>query len=140
MADTITIEQYMAAVPACCALITIEDHEEIMMCWGLLLAVRTNHYMNCDGCEYNTSKYLTDFLCAVCGRPPHPCDDPECIPANKPIAEKLKKAIEMLEERNELLREAHDAMRAAEPLCDGEVTERFGWLRRRIRTMLAHNV
>jgi hypothetical protein len=82
---------------------------------------------------------LTDVLCSVCGRQPHPYDDPECIPANKPIAEKLRKAIEMLDERNGLLREAHDAMRAAEPLCDGEVTERFGWLRRRIRTMLAHN-
>ena len=30
---------------------------------------------------------LTDVLCSVCGRPPHPCDDPECVQANKPIAE-----------------------------------------------------
>ena len=30
---------------------------------------------------------LTEVLCSVCGRPPHPCDDPECVQANKPIAE-----------------------------------------------------
>ena len=82
---------------------------------------------------------MSEF-CSVCGRPPHVCDDPECIPTNKPIAEKLRIAIEMLDTRNSLLREAHDAMRAAEPLCDGEVTERFGWLRRRIRETLASNV
>ncbi len=84
----------------------------------------------------NVASGLSDVLCSVCGRPPHPYDDPECIPATAPIAEKLRIAIEMLEARNGLLREAHDAMRAAEPLCDGEVTERFGWLRRRIRKTL----
>ncbi len=82
---------------------------------------------------------LTEVLCSVCGRPPHPCDDPECVPTTAPIAEKLRITIAMLEVRNGLLREAHDAMRAAEPMCDGEVTERFGWLRRRIRETLTHN-
>lgn len=37
---------------------------------------------------------LTDVLCAVCGRPPHPCDDPDCVPANKPIAEMNRKLME----------------------------------------------
>lgn len=30
-----------------------------------------------------------DDLCSVCGRPPHPCDDPECIPITAPIYKKL---------------------------------------------------
>ncbi len=28
-------------------------------------------------------------LCQICGRPPHPCDDPECIHPNKPLRERL---------------------------------------------------
>ena len=27
-------------------------------------------------------------LCDVCGRPPHVCDDPECVPLNATIAER----------------------------------------------------
>ena len=27
-------------------------------------------------------------LCDICGRPPHVCDDPECVPWNAPIAER----------------------------------------------------
>ena len=45
---------------------------------------------------------LTDVLCAVCGRPPHPCDDPECVPANAPLAEKAR----FLVAENEKLRKA----------------------------------
>ena len=40
-----------------------------------------------------------DDLCSVCGRPSHPCDDPECMPWNKPLAERLQWA---LEERRKL--------------------------------------
>lgn len=58
MAETITIEQYMAKVPDCCAMKTIEEHQEIMLCWGLLAAVKANLDMNCGGCEYNTAPPL----------------------------------------------------------------------------------
>lgn len=37
------------------------------------------------------------ILCSVCGRAPHPVDDPECMPATKPIAEKLAWALEEIE-------------------------------------------
>ncbi len=50
---------------------------------------------------------LTAGLCGVCGRPPHVCDDPECMPATKPIAEQLRWAlgkIEVLRKDNEILR------------------------------------
>lgn len=40
------------------------------------------------------------ILCSVCGRPPHPIDDPECMPATRPIAEKLEWALQ----ENERLR------------------------------------
>ena len=33
-------------------------------------------------------------LCDTCGRPIHPCDDPECMPWNKPLAERLQWALE----------------------------------------------
>lgn len=36
-------------------------------------------------------------LCSVCGRAPHAVDDPECMPATKPIAEKLAWALEEIE-------------------------------------------
>lgn len=36
-------------------------------------------------------------LCSVCGRPAHVIDDPECMPATKPIAEKLTWALQEIE-------------------------------------------
>ena len=29
-------------------------------------------------------------LCAICGRPPHACDDPECVQASGALAEKVR--------------------------------------------------
>lgn len=44
-----------------------------------------------------------DCLCCVCGRPPHPIDDPECLPETKPIAAKLEWALqELVRVRGEL--------------------------------------
>lgn len=34
------------------------------------------------------------ILCSVRGRPPHPINDPECMPATKPIAQKLAWALQ----------------------------------------------
>lgn len=36
---------------------------------------------------------MTDDLCAVCGRPPHAVDDPECMNPTKPIALQLAWAL-----------------------------------------------
>lgn len=37
------------------------------------------------------------ILCSICGRTPHLIDDPECMPATKPIAEKLAWALAEIE-------------------------------------------
>ena len=50
----ITIEQYEAAIPKCCAYQTIEAHEHIMLCWGLVSAIEKGKQMNCNGCSENT--------------------------------------------------------------------------------------
>ena len=42
---------YLAAIPACCSMQTIEEHVEIMLCWGLSAAVSRNEPMNCGDCE-----------------------------------------------------------------------------------------
>ena len=34
-----------------------------------------------------------DEICAVCGRPPHPVDDPQCMPATKPVVDQLDWAL-----------------------------------------------
>ena len=45
-------------------------------------------------------------LCVICGRPPHVCDDPECVPANAPLSEKVRF---LVSENERLRRQALDA-------------------------------
>ena len=52
-------------------------------------------------------------LCAICGRPPHVCDDPECVPASAPLAEKVR----FLVAQNARYRAALETMTKCEP-CD----------------------
>jgi hypothetical protein len=48
-------EQYQAAIPACCAYQTVEEHcNELMLCWGLAAAVRAGKSMDCRGCDIAT--------------------------------------------------------------------------------------
>ena len=47
--------------------------------------------------------YIEDELCGVCGRPPHPCDDPECVAPTAPIAEKLRVAMRTVSDLTEAL-------------------------------------
>ena len=69
-------------------------------------------------------------LCSVCGRPPHPCDDPECVPPTKEIYRRL---IHCLAE-NGFLRADRDAFAEAFYLLwlssdrdewDGKAVEHF---------------
>ena len=53
--ETHTIEQYEVAIPECCAYQTIEEHENIMLCWGLVRAEEEGRKMNCDNCTENTT-------------------------------------------------------------------------------------
>lgn len=43
-------ERYAAAIPACCSYRSIEAHEAILLCWGLLDAVERGTPMDCSGC------------------------------------------------------------------------------------------
>ncbi len=69
-------------------------------------------------------------LCDICGRPPHVCDDPECVPANAPIAEQLTFVIAENARLRALVAELTDAFtviwvsddRAA---WDGKAVEHF---------------
>jgi hypothetical protein len=42
---------YMNAIPDCCSLRTLDEHREIMLCWGLSSAVRDGRSMECGDCE-----------------------------------------------------------------------------------------
>lgn len=44
-------QEYVAAIPDCCSLRTLEEHMEIMLCWGLAAAVREGKPMDCGTCE-----------------------------------------------------------------------------------------
>lgn len=57
----ITIEQYEAAIPKCCAYQSIEAHESIMFCWGLIKSVEQGEKMNCDKCPENTMNQSKDL-------------------------------------------------------------------------------
>ena len=44
----------MAAVPGCCRLRTYEEHDDIMLCWGLVAQVRDKtEARSCGLCEFN---------------------------------------------------------------------------------------
>lgn len=47
----VTRDDYELAIPKCCSYRTIEDHEDIMLCWGLLSAIEKGEIMNCSGCD-----------------------------------------------------------------------------------------
>lgn len=47
-------QKYVEAIPGCCRLRTLEEHEEIMLCWGLLAQVRDKTEATpCGLCEFN---------------------------------------------------------------------------------------
>jgi hypothetical protein len=49
-----TPEAYAAAIPACCERQTIEEHACMLLCWGLVNAVRAGRDMDCSGCDLAT--------------------------------------------------------------------------------------
>lgn len=55
VSDTdMTPEEYMTAVPGCCRLRTWEDHQEILMCWGVANADHDSPNDSwCGMCEFN---------------------------------------------------------------------------------------
>jgi len=50
MAD-FTEAEYTAAIPRCCSRQTLQEHVDMMLCWGLAAAIRDGHPMDCSGCD-----------------------------------------------------------------------------------------
>lgn len=53
----ITPELYEANIPDCCELRTTKEHEQIMLCWGLISQIErgtAKKDQNCGMCDYNT--------------------------------------------------------------------------------------
>src|SRR3990167_2043968 len=53
------------------------------------------------------------MVCSICGRGPHPCDDPECVPANAPIVHRLEFVVKENENLRLKIRELEDALHSA---------------------------
>ena len=48
----VTEAEYQAAIPKCCFYQTSQEHvESLMLCWGLLSAIKGGYPMNCGNCE-----------------------------------------------------------------------------------------
>jgi hypothetical protein len=45
-----TQEQYKAAIPRCCSA-TMQEHLDMLLCWGLAASLRDGTPMNCSGCD-----------------------------------------------------------------------------------------
>lgn len=54
-----TKEVYKYSIPECCRYRTIEEHENILLCWGLVVAIENGVTMNCDGCTENINNYAS---------------------------------------------------------------------------------
>lgn len=53
IAGTVSPEEYEQSIPLCCSLRTFNEHAEaLMLCWGLMDAIKADRNMNCGGCEY----------------------------------------------------------------------------------------
>ncbi len=49
----LTKELYASKIPKCCLMQSIEQHEDIMLCWGLASAIEHGKIMDCSGCDQN---------------------------------------------------------------------------------------
>lgn len=49
----VTPEIYAANIPSCCRLQSLEAHESIMLCWGLVNSIENNNKIECGWCEFN---------------------------------------------------------------------------------------
>jgi len=48
-------EIYEAAIPDCCQFRTYQEHHDwLMLCWGLLSAIKEQQPMDCGMCEFAT--------------------------------------------------------------------------------------
>lgn len=62
MSSPFTEEEYAQAIPKNCKLTTIQAHEDILMCWGLISSITNNKEMNCGWCEFNNEHTEEEWL------------------------------------------------------------------------------
>jgi hypothetical protein len=49
------IQKYEKAIPDCCRFRTFSEHcDYLMLCWGILSAIKANEPMKCVSCEFAT--------------------------------------------------------------------------------------
>jgi hypothetical protein len=51
MSSDFTEEQYRAAIPKCCSYKTLDEHMNMLLCWGLAASLRVGKPMNCSPCD-----------------------------------------------------------------------------------------
>lgn len=57
LAGVVSPEEYEQSIPTCCALRTFDEHANyLMLCWGLVAAVKEDRLLNCGECEYATRR------------------------------------------------------------------------------------
>jgi hypothetical protein len=54
-----TEAEYAAAIPKCCSRQTLEQHVDMMLCWGLVAAIRNGRTMDCSCCPLSTEQVAT---------------------------------------------------------------------------------
>ena len=53
LAGSFSEQIYENNIPDHCALRTVKDHEDIMLCWGILSCIEKGSDTRCGECEYN---------------------------------------------------------------------------------------
>lgn len=53
LAGCLTEQHYEANIPDECSMTTMQDHLNMMLCWGLQSALERGQKMDCSGCDEN---------------------------------------------------------------------------------------
>jgi hypothetical protein len=48
---TATEQKYIEMIPSCCSRKTMQEHIDMNLCWGLIIAVELEKDVNCNHCE-----------------------------------------------------------------------------------------
>ena len=48
------------AIPECCSYRTLEEHQAMLLCWGLCGSIERGVAMNCEGCPLQLRDNLRD--------------------------------------------------------------------------------
>jgi hypothetical protein len=57
LAGCITEELYEKSIPQECSMQTMELHNSMMLCWGLMASIRKGQRQDCSGCDENKTNH-----------------------------------------------------------------------------------